>query len=620
MQAVQGTLDDLGTPLHEVTFVVVDLETTGGGPTASRITEIGAVRVRAGQVLGEFQTLVNPGRPIPAFISVLTGITDTMVAGAPRIEAVLPAFLEFARDAVLVAHNAPFDVSFLKAAAGTMGLTWPKPLVVDTVHLARQLVTKDEAVNRRLSTLAALFGSATSPDHRALHDARATVDVLHALIARVGGLGVHTLEELLSYTSRVGEAQRRKRHLADGLPSGPGVYVFRDSRGRPLYVGTSRNVRRRVMSYFTSSEHRSRMSRMVALAESVSAVACLTDLEANVRELRLIGEHDPPFNRKSRKPAGRPWVKLTAEPFPRLSVVREVRPDGATYAGPFSSRRSAQGAVEALLEALPLRQCTTRIGRTGESPACVLSEIGRCAAPCRRGEGRISYATVVEQATDMLAGDSRAVLAVLHKRMDDLASQERYEEAGVVRDRMAHLVRGAARAQRLRPMASIPELVAARRPPTGGWEVVCVRYGRLAGVTLAPRGADPLPYIEAVRATAEDVLPPAPPSPAASWEETALVLAWLEREGTRLVSTEGEWTCPVNGAGAACSHLPEPTSDVPALARWVSARPSREQAVVLVDLSSDAFEPPASRTSQTLPAPSQSPSRTSSLAPATVTT
>ena len=119
-----------------------------------------------------------------------------MVADAPRIDSVLPAFLEFARDAVLVAHNAPFDIGFLKAAAARTGHDWPRFQVVDTVHLARQLVTRDEAPNRKLSTLAQLFGAATTPDHRALHDARATVDVLHGLLERVGNLGVDTLEEL----------------------------------------------------------------------------------------------------------------------------------------------------------------------------------------------------------------------------------------------------------------------------------------------------------------------------------------------------------------------------------------------------------------------------------------
>ena len=555
MQGVQGTLDDLGTPLSGVTFVVVDLETTGGSPAGAHITEIGAVKVRGGEVVGEFQTLVNPGEAIPAFISLLTGITDRMVADAPRLDTALPAFLEFARGSVLVAHNAPFDVSFLKAAAQLTGHAWPGFRVVDTAHLARQLVTKDEARDRKLGTLARLFGAATTPDHRALHDARATVDVLHGLLARVGNLGVQTLEELSSFSSRVSAAQRRKRHLAEGLPHAPGVYLFKDGQGRVLYVGTSRDIRTRVRTYFTASEQRTRMAEMVGIAESVTPVVCQTTLEAEVRELRLIAEHKPRYNRRSRHPERSPWVKLTVEPFPRLSIVREVRDDGARYVGPFSSRRAAESAIAAVHEVVPLRQCTTRLSVSGRSAGCALAEMGRCGAPCTGAQDVAAYAQVVERVARVICGDAREVVAALHQRMELLSTQERYEDAGEVRDRMLHLVRAAARAQRLAPLAASPEVVAARRSEAGGWEVVCVRHGRLAGTTVSPRGADPMPYIDALRASAEVVPPGVGPAPAAFPEETEKVLRWLESPGVRIVSIEGEWTCPVHGAGAARARL-----------------------------------------------------------------
>src|SRR5438128_2249618 len=139
----QASFDELGTPLREVTFVVVDLETTGGSPGDCEITEIGAVRVRGGERLGEFQTLVNPMATIPPFVAVLTGITDSMVASAPTVGAALPAFLEFARGAVLVAHNAPFDLGFLRAGCERLGLGWPDPAAVDTARLARRVLTRD---------------------------------------------------------------------------------------------------------------------------------------------------------------------------------------------------------------------------------------------------------------------------------------------------------------------------------------------------------------------------------------------------------------------------------------------------------------------------------------------
>jgi DNA polymerase III subunit epsilon len=554
---VQATLDELGTPLREVTFVVVDLETTGGSPADAGITEIGAVKVRGGRRLGEFQTLVNPGEPIPAFIAVLTGITDLMVCGAPRIDAALAAFLEFAHGCVLVAHNAPFDMSFLKAACARTGRHWPEPEVLDTARLARHVVSRDEAANRKLSTLARLFRSPTTPDHRALTDARATVDVLHALIERVGNLGVSSLEELATFTSRVPTATRRKRHLAETLPHAPGVYLFQDERGRALYVGTSVDIRTRVRSYFTASEQRTRMAEMVALAHTVTPVVCGTPLEARVRELRLIAEHQPRYNRRSRFPERAPWVKLTIEPFPRLSVVREVKADAATYLGPFGSVQQAELAVAALHEAYPLRQCTRRLPRRPApgASACLLADLGKCGAPCIGGQGESEYALTVEDARLAITADARRLVAAMLHRAAMLAESQRYEEAGRQRDRLLAFVRAATRTQRLAPLAGTAELIAALRTGHGGWELVLVRHGRLAGTTTTPPGADPRPFIEALRATGEQVTARPFPLPAAHPEETEQVLRWLEQPGVRLVDLDGEWSCPLNGAGQARQQL-----------------------------------------------------------------
>ncbi len=155
----------------------------------------------------------------------------------------LPSFLEFVADAVLVAHNAPYDVGFLKAACAKHGYRWPNPRVLDTAALARRVLTRDEVPNRKLGTLAAYFRTATQPTHRALDDARATVDVLHGLIARLGGHRVDTVGDAIEFARAVTPTQRRKRHLAEGLPKAPGVYIFRAADDRPLYVGHLRRHR-----------------------------------------------------------------------------------------------------------------------------------------------------------------------------------------------------------------------------------------------------------------------------------------------------------------------------------------------------------------------------------------
>ncbi|SEL20325.1 DEDD exonuclease domain-containing protein [Nonomuraea pusilla] len=548
MDAVQGTLDELGTPLSDVTFVVFDLETTGGSPAEHTITEIGAVKVRAGEVLGEFSTLVDPGGPIPPFISVLTGITDAMVMAAPRIEAVLPSFLEFIRGATLVAHNAGFDTRFVKAACAAHGYPPPPNPVVDTVDLARRVLTRDEISNAKLSTLARFFRSPVEPCHRALQDARATVDVLHGLIERAGSFQVHTLEELKSFVRAPTPEQQRKRHLAESVPHAPGVYLFEDERGEVLYIGKSTNLRNRVRSYFTASETRPRIREMIGIAERVRHIVCATALEAEVRELRLIGGAKPRYNRRSRFPEKVVWLKLTAEAFPRLSIVREVRDDDATYLGPFSSTRLADDARTALHEAVPLRQCTQPVGPRTRRAACVLHEMGRCGAPCEGKETPDEYARHVERARRAMTLDASPVFSAVSARMERLSAEQRYEEASVDRDRLASFVRAAARMQRLGAITRIPQLVAASPAFDGGWDIHVIRYGRLAAAGVMPRGAHPKPFVASLTAVAEAVIPGPGPVHAASAEETECILRWLESPGVRLVEIDGEWCLPAHGA------------------------------------------------------------------------
>ncbi len=189
--------------LVETTFVVLDLETSGAAPSiGAGITEIGALKVRGGKIIGEFQTFVNPGHTLPDFITSLTGITDSMLSDAPSIQEILPTFLEFLgshHETVLVAHNAPFDIGFLKAASIDSKIPWPHFIIVDTVRIARSALGRDEVQDCKLATLAEYFGASIEPNHRALDDARATVDVLHGIFERLGTFGVSTLGELTTF-------------------------------------------------------------------------------------------------------------------------------------------------------------------------------------------------------------------------------------------------------------------------------------------------------------------------------------------------------------------------------------------------------------------------------------
>lgn len=176
-------------PLDDSGLVVVDVETTGLETDSAAITEIGAVRLRDGQVTGEFASLINAGRPVPPTITALTGISDAMVARAPLPGPVLRAFLAFADGCVLAAHNAPFDIDFLRAACARARLGWPRFSIIDSKVLAHQVLAEGEVADFRLATLAEYFGVRTTPCHRALADAKATAEILTELLDRLGAAG-----------------------------------------------------------------------------------------------------------------------------------------------------------------------------------------------------------------------------------------------------------------------------------------------------------------------------------------------------------------------------------------------------------------------------------------------
>lgn len=538
--------------LREVTFVVVDLETTGGrakaGPDGHHdaITEIGAVKVRGGEIIGEFATLVDPGRAIPPQIVQLTGITTAMVRDAPTIDAVLPMFLEFARGAVLVAHNAGFDIGFLRAAAQRSDIAWPSPPVLCTVRLARRVLTRDEAPSVRLSALARLLGSATEPTHRALDDARATVDVLHALIERVGNQGIDTLGDLRGYLPRVSSAQRAKRVLARDLPRAPGVYLFRGPADEVLYIGTATDLHRRVGQYFTGADPRGRMKEMVALAGRVDHVECAHALEAGVRELRLLVAHAPPYNRRSRFPQRWWWVVLTNEPFPRLSVVREPRTEHAL--GPFRVRADAADTAALIARFTGVRTCTNRIGRNSpHGPACPEREVSPC--PAAPGLSAADYAGAPRCAAALIDGTDNSALSAAVAQVSELAARSRYESAARLRDVTAATVEVLMRAQRLRALAGVEELVTAAPDGAGGWQLTVIRHGQLAAAGCSRRGVPPMPVVEALRSGAQVVLPRPGPLGGALVEETSLISRYLAGPGVRIVCATDGFASPVQSAG-----------------------------------------------------------------------
>jgi DNA polymerase III epsilon subunit family exonuclease len=336
-----GLADPPGASLRveEATYVVFDLETTGLSPATAAICEIGAVRVRGLELEETFETLVNPRRPLPAPIAALTGIDARELRGAPPVELAVRRLLDFAGDAVLVAHNARFDMGFLDREVERLTGRRVASPVVDTVWLARRLL---EGRQRRvgLASLAYFFGTGVQPCHRALADAQATAEILTALVGLAQERGVSTVAELVELSAPRARRLAGKRSLVAGAPTQPGVYLFRDRNDQVLYVGRARDLRARLRSYFRTDRQRPAVEAALGALDRVEWRVLGSELEAGLEELRLLRELRPPANARGTRPdrhvylrrRGSSWcVTETPGPF-----------------GPLRSRRRAQAAARAL--------------------------------------------------------------------------------------------------------------------------------------------------------------------------------------------------------------------------------------------------------------------------------
>ncbi len=471
----QISLDDLGTPLDQVRFCVIDLETTGASPTACAITEIAASRYEGGVCTGTFATLVNPGVPIPPEITYLTGITEDMVGPAPTIDSVLPALIEFVRDDVIVGHNVRFDLGFINAALVSRNYERLSNRSIDTLRLARRLL-RDDSPNCKLGTLAEHLGLAHQPSHRALSDVRATADLLHFILERAAGLGVMGLDDLLELPTLGRHPSSAKLKLTNALPRRPGVYLFRDTAGKVLYVGKATNLRQRVRSYFGFDERR-KIGPLLHITAKIDHFECATVIEAEVMEVRLIQYFLPRFNRQSKFWTQYAYLRIGGTAAkPEIAAVKDpICKPSSWMLGPFPSLTNARAGALALREAI-----------TALPPSQVLSR------------------SIINR-PDLL-------LAPLDLQMRELATDEKFEQAAALRDRAGALSRAIERQHKADALRSqqLIELSWHGLPLT-------VRHGRL----VVGNAARPAP-------------PPDSPIPTNMADELHLLSTFLDRHAAKL--------------------------------------------------------------------------------------
>ncbi len=433
--------------LADVPFVALDLETTGARPGTSKITEIGAVRIEGFRVVDTFSTLVNPQRPIPPMITHITGITPAMVADAPRIEEVIPDLLEFLKGAVIVAHNAAFDVGFLNYELQRLKGRRLGEGAIDTLPLARMLAPG--LPNYRLGTVADALGAPVDACHRALADAQAAGHVFVTLAGRLQQRGITRLNEARGFLSPASHVAADKLRLTRDVPRRPGAYRFLDENGAVLYVGKADQLRERVRSYFVpGSTHTRKLRQAVHLVERIDWDETHTSLEAVVREQELILEHRPACNVQGSRPENYMYLKVghtgsgltlsLSGRQPRWLGASDhpVRPPGTPLVlGPFRGRARMSQALELLLRCYPIRRC---VRGTTERP-CIRRECGDCLGPCT-GDLEVIQAhdTYVTGIISWLVGVEVEGFADPAGRADhlvrSLSRQRRFEEAQRMRE------------------------------------------------------------------------------------------------------------------------------------------------------------------------------------------
>ncbi|MFT4571844.1 MAG: DNA polymerase-3 subunit epsilon [Hyphomicrobiaceae bacterium] len=390
----------LSGPIADTPFVIVDLETTGHHPDQESVTEIGAVRVQGGKVVARFEQFVNPSRPIPAFVTKLTGITDAMVADAPPIHEVIGRFAEFAAGGVLVAHNAAFDAGLLdRESRRTLGRPLGLPTLC-TVKLAQRLLP--ELRRTSLDALCEHFSLDPNARHRALGDAETTAIVLERLTAVLLERGARTAEDILDAQVDPNSPRELKVHVPqsdlESLPNGPGVYRLIGEEEDSLYIARAANVRDKVLAYFLSADHLSdRQLTMISKTYEISVTPCGSELEAAIIEADEVRRFEPPYNRSGKHMPKVHFAKLSLRgDFPRSFVTSRLRTDRALYVGPLRGRTFAQDAADLIAAAFRLRTCPGNLRPSSTFEACELAGKGHCSAPCNESVDADAYREQVE--------------------------------------------------------------------------------------------------------------------------------------------------------------------------------------------------------------------------------
>jgi DNA polymerase-3 subunit epsilon len=522
-----GSVELLEQPVAGAEFVALDTETNGLGGELCELTEVGAVLVGGGELHETFDSLVRPERPLSRGIQRFTGITQGMADGAPAPAHVLPEVASLLEGRVLVAHSAQFDKRVLRQAFERVGLDWPAPPTLCTVQLARKFAPL--ARRRGLAPLAEGLGIEVHEVHRALPDAITCAHVFCALFPRLcaNATTVGEALELLRSRRRARKTEPAarippsERPDLSTLPDDPGVYVFRDDRGRPLYVGKSVSLRSRARAHFCAP------AGWTGRAEVVDYRPTNSELGALVLENRLIKQWQPPGNRKLKRTDRHVFLRCRLDiPYPVLEVAPEPAGGNAVNVGPLGSRALAAELADQLTSLYRLRHCGRSL-QSREHPS-VYGQMGRCASPCLGDLDPNAYRRQLDRALALFDGPAPdgELLAEIDRRIEQASAERRYERAAALLRRRGRLAWVLERLEGiLRATHAAPRLLLARHPVKPRHDAFWIVHGRLADWGPLPGHSE---LVERTRAALARLDGNArAPVPAAEVDELRIVWGWL---------------------------------------------------------------------------------------------
>ena len=472
--------------VRDATFVVTDTETTGTKAGRDHVIEIGAVKIKGGEVVERFQQLINPERSVPARITQITGITTAMVFDQPPAAEVLPRYLDFLGEGVLTAHNLPFDERFLNAELKRLDRPALSGPSLCTLRLARRLLPGLRS--KSLSSLIQFYKINVEGRHRALGDAEATARALQKFLSQLDfEHGLDVLEDVLAFQrKRYREIRQAPSHIRTlraevlpALPDRPGVYFMKGKSGATIYIGKAKRLKQRVKSYFNAVEaHGARRRKLVAAIRDVEWKETDSELAALLLESRLIKKHKPRFNRAQRCYRSRPFIRLdTSEEHPRLAWCRHIEDDGAEYYGPLGGRREAELVMDVLARFFKLRECND--DRFARGQRCLYASMDRCTAPCEGGEGAAAYEDELQRVRDFLAGENQDVLQALEAEMQKASARLDFEQAAEYRDWREKLRRMLAKRRFVAaPVLKHNAVLVVPGVDAGTVQLFCIRFGR----------------------------------------------------------------------------------------------------------------------------------------------